>query len=533
LVINYPKIKEERMSNTLRYKIFLPPLFLLICAVLASFLNLSAFLAITTIINNWILNTFDWLFSAGAFIMVMTCIAVFMSPLGRMRIGGEQATPMLNKWRWGSITICTTTAAGMLFWATAEPLYHLYSPPVSLSLVAGSPEAAEFALSTMYMHWSFTPFAIYAIPALSFALAFYNLSSRFSISAALQPILGKRYSGSVGGTVDSIAMFALVAGMASSLGTGALVLSSGIAKLSGWTNGSLLLGAVITTIMICFVASSVSGLHRGIARLSSINTLIFIIIALTALIFGPTKAIVIHGFEAFGNYVQEFIPRSFSLHLKEGDNWAKDWTVFYWANWLAWAPIVSLFLGKIARGHTVRAFLTVNLIIPASFSLIWMAIFSGTILELDQNSNGAFYALLNENGPGAVIYGLLDQLPASILLISLFIFVAFLAYVTAADSNTEAISSLCIEENQTEGKEKEVTMLKSRLKILWGVIIALVAWIMTAFSGIDGIKMMSNLGGLPALFVVIAMNGSVLVWLWKSYTDSDKKKTTNTIQETQ
>ncbi|MDF2152796.1 BCCT family transporter [Vibrio sp. CAU 1672] len=506
------------MNNILRYKIFLPPLFFLIFAVLASFFNLPEFLRVTTLINNWILNTFDWLFSVGAFVMVLTCIAIFLSPLGGMKIGGAEAKPMLSKWRWGSITICTTTAAGMLFWATAEPLYHLHSPPQSLGLTPGSPQAAEFALSTMYMHWSFTPFAIYAVPALAFALAFYNLSSRYSISAALQPVLGKRYSRSVGGTVDSISMFALVAGMASSLGTGALVLSSGISKVTGWENGAMLLGLVIALIVICFVASSVSGLHKGIARLSSVNTLIFCVIALTAFMFGPTQKIIINGGQALANYISEFVPRSFSLQLAEGDNWAKSWTVFYWANWLAWSPVVALFLGKIARGHSVRAFLVVNLIIPASFSLLWMAVFSGMILELDLASNGAFYTLLTESGPGAVIYGLLDQLPAPTLLIGLFIFIAFLAYVTAADSNTEAISSLCVEADQAE--ESEANRAKAWLKVLWGSVIAMVAWSMTAFSGVDGIKMMSNLGGLPALFVVITMNASLIVWLYKSYAES-------------
>jgi choline-glycine betaine transporter len=496
-------------------------LLLLLAAVFTSFVNLPAFLDVTTQINNWILNTFDWLFSLGAFVMVVTCILVFISPLGAMKLGGSDAKPLLSTWRWGSITICTTTAAGMLFWATAEPLYHLYAPPASLNLATGSPEAAEFALSTMYMHWSFTPFAIYAIPALSFALVYHNLSSRFSISAALQPILGKRFSGSVGGTVDSISMFALVAGMASSLGTGALVLSSGIAKVTGWANSATLLGLVIASIVVCFVASSVSGLHKGIARLSSVNTLIFIIIALTALFFGPTKTILFNGGNAIVDYVSEFVTRSLSLQLVDGDNWGKSWTVFYWANWLAWAPIVALFLGKIARGHTVRAFLTVNLIVPATFSLLWMTIFSGMILELDLSSHGAYFAILNGSGPGAVIYELLEQLPFPVLLTSMFIFIAFLAYVTAADSNTEAISSLCIESNTTH--EREALKVKSYLKILWGTVIALIAWFMTAFSGIDGIKMMSNLGGLPALFVVIMMTASLLVWIVESYSPNRNK----------
>ncbi|GAD87980.1 hypothetical protein VHA01S_003_00560 [Vibrio halioticoli NBRC 102217] len=504
------------MNNSLRYKVFLPPLILLIFAVIASFIDLSAFLSVTTAINNWILNSFDWLFSLGAFFMVVTTIIVFMSPLGRVKIGGKDAKPLLNKWRWGSITICTTTAAGMLFWATAEPLYHLHTPPESLNLVAGSSEAADFALSTMYMHWSITPFTIYAIPALAFALAFYNLSHRFSISAALQPILGRYLSKNVGGAVDSISMFALVAGMASSLGTGALVLSNGITDITGLPSNAFLLGGVIVSIVVSFVASSVSGLHKGIARLSSINTLIFSIIALTALSFGPTQEIFTHGIQALKDYLSEFVIRSFSLELAQNDNWSKSWTVFYWANWMAWAPVVSLFLGKIARGHSVRAFLTVNIIIPASFSLLWMAIFSGMILNLDIASNGAYYDMLNQSGPGAVIYGLLHHLPASGILIGMFVFIAFLAYVTAADSNTEAISSLCIDESN-QFQEAENTKIKAKLKIIWGSVIAIVAWVMTAFSGVDGIKMMSNLGGFPALFVVIAMTIALWVWIVRSY----------------
>lgn len=502
------------MKNYLRYKIFLPPLFLLVFSVFASFYNMSEFLRITTVINNWILDNFDWLFSAGAFVMVATCGLIFLSPLGKVNIGGDGAKPILSKWRWGSITLCTTTAAGMLFWATAEPLYHLHFPPESLAIVPGGNEASEFALSTMYMHWSFTPFALYAVPALAFSLAFYNLNSQYSISAALLPVFGPRHSYRIGGVVDSISMFSLVAGMASSLGTGALVLSSGIANISGWENNSLLLGVVIALIVVCFIASSVSGLHKGIACLSSFNTLIFIVISLTALFFGPTQKILFQGGKALTEYMVEFIPRSFSLPFSENDKWPQTWTVFYWANWLSWAPVVALFLGKIAYGHTVRAFLVINLVIPAMFSLVWMTIFSGMILDLDITSNGAFYSLLDRNGPGAVIYGLLEQLPAPSLLIGLFIFIAFLSYVTAADSNTEAISSLCIDTNH--GNDKNIERSKSKLKFMWGTVIALIAWSMTAFAGVDGIKMMSNLGGLPALFVVIAMNCSLIVWVYQS-----------------
>ncbi|GHA32098.1 BCCT family transporter [Photobacterium aphoticum] len=507
------------MKSLLRWRVFLPPMILLIAAVMASFIDLAGFLTVTTAINNWILNHFSWLFSSGGLLMVVTLLLALFTPLGRKRIGGEQATPMLTKWRWGAITICTTTAAGMLFWGTAEPLYHLYQPPVSLGMAAQSAPAAEFALSTMYLHWSVTPFAIYAVPALAFALAFYRKGGEFSLSSAIAPVLGNRMANRVGGGIDALAMFALVAGMASSLGTGALVLSSGVSKITGLDDNIFLLGVVIAVIMICFVASSVSGLQRGIARLSTINAIFFVTIAVMALVFGPTLTIIERSVDALGDYLATFVTRSLGVGFADTDNWPMSWTVFYWANWLSWAPIVALFLGKIAKGYTVRDFIIVNWCIPALFSILWMSIFSGTILTLDFEHNGAFYQLLNSSGPGAVIYGLLDQLPLSALLIMVFVAVAFLAYVTAADSNTEAIATLCMTKDVTEKKtinlqtysvQLQSAAVKRRLKILWGVIIATIAWVMTAFSGIDGIKMMSNLGGFPALLVVLLMNFALL-----------------------
>ncbi|MDG3086205.1 BCCT family transporter [Vibrio hannami] len=501
------------MKVALRLKVFIPPLVILLFAVCASFINLDVFLSYTTAINNWILDNFSWLFSGGSLLMVLTLLVVFISPLGKWRLGGETAQPLLTKWRWGSITICTTTAAGMLFWGTAEPLYHLYSPPVSLNLEPASAESARFALSTMFMHWSITPFAIYAVPALAFALAFYNNNGNFSLSSAIEPVLGKKASANFGGVIDSLAMFALVAGMASSLGTGALVLASGISKVTGIGNNIVLLGVVIFAIMICFVASSVSGLQKGIARLSSVNTLVFVAIAILAFVFGPTASIVEGASIAFIDYMTNYIPRSLSLSFSSDDKWPQWWTVFYWANWLAWAPVVALFLGKIARGYTVRQFIIINWFVPASFSIIWMAIFSGTILELDQSQNGYFWNILQESGPGAVIYGLLEQLPGGTFLVTLFIGVVFLAYVTAADSNTEAISELCIGKSVSE---EDSLPAKRRLKVLWGALIASIAWIMTGFSGVDGIKMMSNLGGFPALVVVILMTLALSKWIWLS-----------------
>ena len=114
---------------------------------------------------------------------------IYFSPIGKIRIGGADAKPLLSKWKLFSITLCTTIATGVLFWGTAEPLYHLHQPPDSLGVAASSHEAQTFAMSTMYMHWTLTPYSIYTIMALLFALSYYNLGRPFSLGTLLYPLL--------------------------------------------------------------------------------------------------------------------------------------------------------------------------------------------------------------------------------------------------------------------------------------------------------------------------------------------------------
>ncbi|MHA7871756.1 MAG: BCCT family transporter, partial [Hyphococcus sp.] len=204
-----------------------------------------------------------------------------------------------------------------------------------------------------------------------------------------------------------------------------------------------------------------------------------------------------------------FIPRSLALGDRAGDAWTRDWTVFYFANWLAWAPITALFLGRIAVGYTVREFLVFNLLAPAVFGGLWMTVFGGAAIELDAATNGALTRALNEDGPEAVIYALFEALPMAGFVAAVFVLLTFISFVTAMDSNTHSITGVCLKPDAPGGQNGRSALI---VKIFWGALVGAVAWIMTATTGIDGVRMLSNLGGLPGLFILIAM-GAVLVAL--------------------
>ncbi|MBS3971001.1 MAG: BCCT family transporter [Clostridia bacterium] len=492
-------MKNNISNNSIKPLVFWPPFLLLLGAVIFSFVNEAGFAAMTTGANNWLIENFGWAFSMTGFLMVLIVLVIYFSPFARVKIGGSKAKPLLNKWQWFSITLCTTIAIGILFWGTAEPIYHLIYPPASLGLEPGSAEAAIFAMSTMYLHWTFTPYALYCVPALMFAFAYYNMKKPFSLGATLTPLVGDKATGKAGQAVDAICLYALVAGMAASLATGILTISGGLNSIAGIGSNPFTWAIIGTVIISTFIISATTGLMRGIRILSDINTKIFFGIIAFIFVFGPTAFLLNLGAESFGHYLTHFFEKNLFTGAAAGDQWPQWWTTFYWANWLAWAPITALFLGRISYGHTVKDFIKMNFFFPAIFGAIWITVFSATSINFQMNGVDLLGAL-NNVGPEAVGFTIFKQLPISGLIIPFFLFIAFLSFVTAADSNTTAmggISTACISPDSPEPP--------TFIKVVWGLTVGIVAWVMLSFAGVDGIKMLSNLGGFPAMILELAV----------------------------
>ena len=412
------------MFEKIRPLVFWPAFFILMAAMVLSFIDLERFLDVAESLNSTLLGNFSWMFSLGSFYLLMLVVVVYFSPLGKVRIGGSGTTPLLSRRKWFFVTLCTTLAVGVLFWTTAEPIFHLHAPPVSWGLEPGSAEAALFSMSALILHWSFTPYAIYAVPSLVFALVFYNRKLPFSISSSLQPVFGQRVLGRKAQVIDTIALYALVTGMASSLGTGAITLVGGVGQFTGISMTPFTLGVAISVIVATFVLSAASGLQKGIAKLSSLNAILLLLLGLFVFIFGPTVYILSIGTDGLGAYLDNFFRLSLFTGVISGDKWPQSWSVFNWAVWFAWAPISALFLGKIARGYTVREFIRINLVFPALFAIVWVSIFSGTAIHIDMTQSGILNNVLNQSGVEKLLYFIFAQFPLSGFMTLVLIFIA-------------------------------------------------------------------------------------------------------------
>ncbi|MEL7128996.1 MAG: BCCT family transporter [Pseudomonadota bacterium] len=491
--------------------VFLVPMGLLLGAAVWSMVNLEAFFAAASAANTWILKTFGYAFALAVLSFVLTCAWVFVSPLAHVRIGGPDAKPILSTWNWFSITLCTTIAIGILFWAMAEPMFHVYDAGTrDLGEDPGAPR--QFALVSLFMHWTISPYAIYTVPSLVFALSFHNFKTANSVSGPLQLLAGRRFPARLSEGLDALVLISLILGMAASLGAGMLLLAGGIGSLAKVSTTPALLALIAIAIVVLVLISSLTGLLKGIRILSDINTKFFFAFVAFVFVFGPSGEILMGALRALWGYGVEFAPRSLMVGIGGDRDWANAWTIFYWANWLAWAPVTAMFLGRIAVGYTVRTFILVNLVLPAVFSMVWMSVLGGFAISTDAELGGGLKQVLDADGPEAVAFEAITVLPLSGILIVALLALSFVSYVTAADSNTEAIRMICEGEADDTVGAIQAGRTGAVTKIMWMILLGGTAWLMTAFSGLDGIRMLSNLGGLPALFIVSALNILLLKW---------------------
>ena len=221
---------------------------------------------------------------------------------------------------------------------------------------------------------------------------------------------------------------------------------------------------------------------------------------------GPTLTIFQSSSEAVIQYMKEFIPRSLTLEPFNDRKWLNSWTVFYFANWMAWAPLAALFLGRIARGYTVREYILINLVVPATFSLIWMSIFAGLTLDIEGANPGLLKGVMATANEEAVLYKVLEFLPGTTILTGIVVLISFISYVTAADSNMDVIANICTTDDNNDQPGRFLG-----LKLCFAVTVGLAAFIMTSRDGVDGIRTLSNLGGLPALFIILTFNGVLII----------------------
>jgi choline/glycine/proline betaine transport protein len=444
----------------------------------------------------WIASSFSWFYFLAIFAYLTFVVVIALSPMGKIRLGQDHTRPEFNILTWAAMLFAAGIGIDLLFFSIVEPVTQFLAPPIEQ---AGQTEAARNAIKLTLFHWGLSGWGVYTLVGMSLAFFSYRRGLPLAIRSSLYPIIGERIYGPIGHSVDIAAVIGTVFGLATSLGIGLIQLNYGLNHVFGLPDG-VVTQVILTIIIIIFAAvSAITGVERGIRRLSEFNMLLALLLMLFVLFAGETRFLLNAVVLNIGDYFSGFIEMSFNTYAFDPPTeWLNAWTVFFWAWWIAWGPFVGMFLARISRGRTIAEFVAGTLILPLTFMLAWMSIMGNSAIEMVM-SGAQDFGQQAMNNPGSAIYLFLEYLPWAGVTTTMVSVLAFVFFVTSGDSGSLVLSNL------TSILKDPYSDAPPWMRVMWAGIIGLLTISLLLADGLTTLQGAVVITGLPFAFVLCVM----------------------------
>ncbi|MBB3139674.1 BCCT family transporter [Halomonas organivorans] len=465
-------------------------------------------------ISTAVLNNAKWFYLGLVSAVLAFLLYLMMSRFGHIRLGKDDERPEFSFMSWVSMLFSGGMGIGLLFWSVGEPMLHYAGNPFTEGL---TDEAANMAMRISFFHWGLHPWATFIIVALVLSYFSYRKGLPLTLRSTLYPFIGERVHGRIGDVVDILTVAITALGISNSLGMGVIQMSSGLKSVFGVEIGMWMQLGMIALITFFAVLSVMSGVGRGIRRLSEWNMLLSSVIVILVLAIGPTRYILNTLLQSTGGYINNLASMSLWADANGDTGWQNWWTAFYWPWWMLWSPFVGMFIARISRGRTIRELVAGALIVPTLVTFVWIAVFGGSALYEEQQvrhaheqavasgqiaadsefTGGAILKATQEDTPTA-LFAMFDAIDPGMFgsILSLLVVVLLATYfITSADSGTLV---LCILDS---GGHQEPPQ---SIRVLWGIIIACIAGALLYAGGLETIQTASIIAGFPiALFILV------------------------------
>ena len=473
-----------------------------------------------TAANSTIIASFaGWYVYLVASLMTVCFLLAMWPSAGSLRIGQQGEKPEFGRFSWFAMLFGAGIGIGMLTYSVGEPMAHFGNNPdiIRGTIEPLSAEAVRPAYIYTFLHWGFAAWGSYALVGLAIAYVAYRRDLPLTIRSALAPLFGLRLSGIWGHVIDIVAVVATILGVAVTMGLGVQQFVAGLARLGlgEWLldgDGSSSAAAVIVSLLVLVGASTISalsGVGRGIKWLSNLNMgLSFALLALFAIAGSGLLGLELLA-TGLRDYLRTIVPNSltiFSGGSETGDalvQWQLDWSVFYWAWWIAFAPFVGMFIARISRGRTVREYVLGVILVPSLMCFVWMTLVGGTAIDLELS--GAAGGSILEAGISDQLFATLSVLLSegvANIVFGLVVVLLMTYLVTSADSAILIVNTIN-GAGETDGERRHHILF-------WGGALAFVVGSMLILGGIDAIRITMIIGALPFSFVVALMALAIL-----------------------
>ncbi|MCO5732517.1 BCCT family transporter [Rhizobium sp. SSA_523] len=446
-------------------------------------------------VQAWILSTFGWLYLLAVAIFIFSVLFLATSQYGNLKLGPEDSLPDFQYLSWIAMLFAAGMGIGLMYFSVGEPITHFAAPPEAQPL---SVAAQRQAMSVTFFHWGIHAWAIYAVVGLSLAYFGYRYNLPLTVRSGLYPLLKNRIHGPIGHAVDIFAICGTLFGIATSLGFGVLQINAGLNYLLGLPNSVTVQLILIAVITMTATISVVTGVDKGIRRLSELNLMIAVLLMVFVLAVGPTAQLLRDFVQNIGFYLDSIVLRTFNIYAYEPRPWIDAWTLFYWAWWISWSPFVGMFIARISRGRTVREFVTAVLFIPAGFTFFWMTVFGNTALFIDTTvAQGALHVAVQDD-LSIALFQFFQYLPLPTVTSTLAVLLVAVFFITSSDSGSLVVDTIAA------GGETETTTIQ---RVFWCSLEGIIAGVLLLTGGLAALQSATIATALPFSLIML-----LLVW---------------------
>ncbi|KAA1245660.1 BCCT family transporter [Aquimarina sp. RZ0] len=411
------------------------------------------------VIRKWFGRFYLWL---GLFCVLLLFILA-ISPMGKRRLGRATDRPEFTRLAWISMLYSAGMGAGILLRAVQEPVYMMRNPPINVNT---SPET--IALEYTFYQWGFTAWAFYAVFAIVIGFYLFVGSKKVLSSSAFSPlekiISSEKVRGITFGGIDILAILTTVFGLVAAIGLGTTQIEGGLNHLLDYDSGVTGTIAILLLISTLAFISAYRGVNKGIKIISTWNIYFTFALLIFVLIQSDILAILSQFITSLYHYIVDFIPLSIAYgNYNPGEKFLTDWTYYYWAFWLAWAPFTGIFIARISKGRTLRELILGVLLIPSLGTFFWFSVFGTSAFQIIDSLNtytGEFDNVFTS------IFVFFEKYPFQgvINTIAVGLLISFL--VTSLDSAIFVLSMFTDNGKQTPSKKH---------RILWSIILTIFA----------------------------------------------------------
>ena len=429
------------------------------------------------------------------------------SRFGSIVLGGQDEKPKYSFFAWGSMMFTAGLAADILFYSFSEWILYAVDPYIA-QLGGYQTWAGVFPL----FHWSLIPWAFYLVLAAAFGFMLHvRKRPRQRYSEACKPVIGEKHAtGLTGRIIDLFALFALLAGTATTFSVATPLLASIVMKLFHIEISRTVVTIIILVITCIVYTYAVMHGFKGIGILAKICMFLFFGLLIVVLFTsGQGRFILENGFESFGKMVQNFIGLATYSDPARTNNFPQDWTIYYWAYWMVWCIAAPFFIGNISRGRTIRQTVLGGYIFGVGSTIVSFIVLGNYSLGMQATGQADFIKIYEESGDlYDLILSIIDTMPASnfILVVVVLCMIAF--YATSFDSI--AYTAACYSYKNLGEDE----MPHKAIELLWCLLlIALPIGLVFSESSMSNIQSVSIISAFPIGIIMIIM-------IWSFFKDA-------------